>query len=235
MFRTSRFLAFTVAAAICLTQIAKGGSESVNEQFLHLRNIIEANGADSLGASRTDFVKAVTALEDLIAGGFTDTEATKLLAHSYRVWALVYTDDENSAESKELLRKEEAIYAELVEKNPDDAKLWLSYALSLDDPAKSLDALKRAESLAPEDAHVQSSLGKLYAYGLGDPEKGVAHLERAVELEQGHARLRYGEQLARVLELTGDNTRAAQVRGDMKAFEQALIDHDRPTRAEEEP
>jgi hypothetical protein len=51
----------------------------------------------------------------------------------------------------------------------------------------------------------------------------VRYLERAVELEQGYTKVTYGDQLARTLELIGEEERAAQVRRDMKAFEQELL------------
>jgi hypothetical protein len=52
-------------------------------------------------------------------------------------------------------------------------------------------------------------------------------LERAVELEQGYPKLNYGQQFARVLELMGQKTRAAQVRSTMKSFAEEFETRDR--------
>ncbi len=226
MFRIDWRETVAVAAIACLSQAAIADSDSLNEQFEQIQKTIEANCAECYGASKEDFIRAVGALEALIADGFPDPAAEKLLAQSYRTWALTYSKGDRK-QSEALLRKERDIYATLVKQNPSDAKLWIAYAQSLGDPIKSLDALKRAESLAPDDAYVQAELGMLYAHGLSDSKKAVAHLERAVELEQGYPKLTYGEQLARVLELRGENTRAAQVRSTMKSFAEELESRDR--------
>jgi TPR repeat protein len=223
-FNPSRLIASAVVLAACFSQIAAGDSETaVNERFSQVQQALQANCADCLGASKEEFVRAVKDLEDLVASGFTDPKAARLLADSYRVWALVYSDDQEGQDSSELLRKEQDIYAKLVQENPADPELWLAYARSLPDASAKLNALKRAESLAPGDAATQYNLGMLYAHGLADPRKGVRYLERAVELEQGYTKVTYGDQLARTLELIGEEERAAQVRRDMKAFEQELL------------
>lgn len=226
MFRASWQGAIAAVATAWLSQAAIADSDSLNEQFVQTQKIIEANCAECYGASQEDFIHAVGALESLIAAGFTAPAAAKLLAQSYRTWALVYSKG-NSKQSEGLLRNEQDIYATLVKQNPNDARLWIAYAQSLGDQKKSLEALKRAESLAPDNAEIQYHLGALYAQGLNEPKKGLAYLERAVQLEEGYAKLRYGQQLAFVLELMGEKARAQKVRSDMKAFERELEERDR--------
>lgn len=226
MFRTSWQGAIAAAATAWLSQAAIADSDSLNEQFVQIQKTIEANCAECYGASQEDFIHAVGALESLIAAGFNDPAAAKLLAQSYRTWAIVYSQG-NSKQSEALLRKEQDIYATLVKQNPNDAKLLLAYSITLLDPAKRLPVLMRAQSLAPDDAEIQYHLGALYAHGLNDPNKGIAHLERAVQLEEGYAKVRYGQQLAFVLELMGEKARAQKVRSDMKAFERELEERDR--------
>jgi hypothetical protein len=209
-----------------------GATDSLAEQFVQIRKTIEDNCADCYGASREEFVQAVKALEALIAAGYAEPTAKKLLAQSYRTWALVYSS--NQQEEIALLGKERRIYADLVQQRPDDTQLLVAYATTLSDPVERLTVLKRAESLVPNDAQIQYNLGMLYVHGLSDSKNGVAHLERAVTLENTYTKLTYGEQLARALELKGDTEKALRVRSDMKSFEQELESKERLKHAQKQ-
>lgn len=225
MFRTRHFTGWLAAAWLALAVNSTADSTPPEQQFREIQRVLEANCAECHGASKDQFIQAVRALELLVASGFADTSARMLLARSYRVWAFTYT--ENSEESEALLRKERAIYLDLIQSAPEDPDIWIAYAQALEDPAETLRALKRAESLSPDDAFTQFSLGMLYAYGLHDREMGIQHLEHAVQLERGLAKLTYGEQLAQVLEQKSRRDEAAQVRDTMKQFLQELEARDR--------
>ncbi|MGH8129705.1 MAG: hypothetical protein ACRES3_02505, partial [Steroidobacteraceae bacterium] len=130
-------------------------------------------------------------------------------------------------EEGELLAKARVIYRELTKQTPNDADAWAAYARSLDDPRESLQPLRQAESLAPNDPYIKFSLGMLYAHGLGDLKTGAAYLERAVALEQNTPKLTYLDQLADIYQLSGDETRAIELRNAMKLFEKELEAKDR--------
>lgn len=203
------------------------GESPPTQRFALLQETLKANCAECYGASKVAFVRAVTELEKLIAGGFDTPAAKKLLAGSYQTWAFVYVKSD-TPEANELLGKARAIYRELTKQTPNDPDTWAAYARSLDDPRASLEPLRRAESLAPKDPYIKFSLGMLYAHGLGDLKTGADYLEQAVKLEQNSPKLAYLAQLADVYDLAGDATRAAQARDEMKLFEQESETKSRP-------
>lgn len=219
--KTKWLQTIVVVVAMYPAHACTADSSSPSSQFAEIRKTIDANCGDCYGASKVQFVPAVKALEGLIAAGFSDPAAKKLLAESYRTWAFVYSKGD-SAESAEMLQKARSVYSELVKQTPEDASVWTAYSQILDDPKDAMVPLRRAESLSPNDAFVQFSLGMLYAHGLNDSTEGVLHLQRAIELEDGYSKLLYGEQLARVFELMGSAIEANKVRAEMKAFEQEL-------------
>lgn len=223
-----------VVVAMYPAHACTADSSSPSSRFAEIQKTIDANCGECYGASKEQFIPAVKALEGLIAAGFDDPAAKKLLAKSYRTWAFVYSKD-GSAESAEMLQKARAVYSELVKQTPEDASVWTAYSQILDDPKDAMVQLRRAESLSPNDAFVQFSLGMLYAHGLNNPAEGVLHLQRALELEDGYSKFLYGEQLARVFELMGSGIKANKVRAEMKAFEQELESKHRAREAKSPP
>ena len=82
-------------------------------------------------------------------------------------------------------RKEESLWSDAVAKAPDKVRPKIQLARAVE-PARALELLKRAESIAPDDARIASEIGRVYL-GSGHLDQALIAFGRALALAPGSA------------------------------------------------
>ncbi|MCI0540562.1 MAG: hypothetical protein L0Z50_35630 [Verrucomicrobiales bacterium] len=207
--RFHRGVPLTVAAFL-IAALATAQMQSAKEHFVRGKELIEANGADSMGATRHGLEKGMAEVRQAIDHGYEDQVAAyKLLAHAYNTLALVYAEPD-SEEQKQIFLLQRQTLEKLLELKPDDPRIRAEYARVTKDTKAEIAAWRDILASDPNDPQTRYSLGMLLVYD-SQADEGARHLKKAVELADPHWARIYGGNARNVLIEKGKRAEADEV------------------------
>lgn len=223
---TKKFIGISTSAALLfVVSMEIRGQTDVGvgfSQYLELRNTIESNCYDCMGASEEAFRAAVIELKALVDAGFAPTEARKLLADAKREVALTYLDH-GSSEQNALLEEHRRAYVEdLIPSIFDSVDILADYVATQPDDSEEIPVLverlrHRLSTILAEAAFIQG----VYIENSSDPAEqraGLDLLTEAYELAVGLDKVLMGYHLVDSLQASGRAEEAERVRVEVERY-----------------
>lgn len=204
-----------VAVNLFLGVVGCAQGQSAKEHFVRGKELIEANGADSMGATRQGLEKGMAEVRTAIEQGYEDQVAAyELLAHGYNTLALVYAEPD-SEEQKQMVTLQTQTVERLLELRPDDPRIRAEHARLVRDTKKQIAAWRDILATDPNNPDSRYSLGMLLVHD-DQLDEGSKQLKKAVELADPHWARIYGANARNVLIQKGRTADADEVLQAMK-------------------
>lgn len=189
---------------------ARPQDQSAAQHFVRGRELIEANGVDSMGSTRKGFEEGLAEVRKAIELGYPDKAAAyKLLANAYNTLALFYAKPDSEEQKRAFLLQKQAL-EKLLELKPDDPRIRADYARAVKDQEMETAAWRDVVASEPNDAEARWFLGVLLVHN-GQIDEGMTHLKKMVELANLYLGQIYVEGARSALIEKGRKAEAAEI------------------------
>ena len=173
--------------ALIPTGILAESEEEAVELFSDGKMLVERNCAVCEGGTREGFLEGISLIEQAIEAGYADRlSADKELANTYGLFAGGYTRS-GSEERKIYIRKFRELYERILELDPNDTELRMSYADTLKDKESRLAEYRKILKIDPDHFSARFLIGAALLE-TRDPqqmEQGMKELKTAMGLTIG--------------------------------------------------